>query len=53
MIRRTYGSVKEQLARVTQNGMCPDSPQLLARTNEAQERIGTELAQLIIDHFNQ
>lgn len=39
MIRRTYGSVKEQLARVTQNGMCPDSPQLLARTNEAQERL--------------
>jgi hypothetical protein len=39
MIRRTYGSVKDQLARVTQNGMCPDSPQLLARTNEAQERL--------------
>jgi hypothetical protein len=39
MIRRTYGSVKEQLARVTQNGMCPDSSQLLARTNEAQERL--------------
>ena len=39
MIRRTYGSVKEQLARVTQNGMCADNPQLLARTNEAQERL--------------
>lgn len=39
MIRRTYGSVKEQLARVTQNGMCATDPQLLARTNEAQERL--------------
>jgi len=39
MIRRTYGSVKEQLARVTQNGMCADNPQLLDRTNEAQERL--------------
>ena len=39
MIRRTYGSVKEQLARVTQNGMCANNPQLLARTNEAQERL--------------
>jgi len=39
MIRRTYGSVKEQLARVTQNGMCADNPQLLARVNEAQERL--------------
>jgi len=39
MIRRTYGSVKDQLARVTQNGMCADNPQLLARTNEAQERL--------------
>lgn len=39
MIRRTYGSVKEQLARVTQNGMCSDNPQLLARVNEAQERL--------------
>ena len=39
MIRRTYGSVKEQLARVTQNGMCADNPQLLARANEAQERL--------------
>jgi hypothetical protein len=39
MIRRTYGSVKEQLARVTQNGMCASDPQLLARTNEAQERL--------------
>jgi hypothetical protein len=39
MIRRTYGSVKEQLARVTQNGMCSTDPQLLARTNEAQERL--------------
>jgi len=39
MIRRTYGSVKQQLARVTQNGMCATDPQLLARTNEAQERL--------------
>jgi hypothetical protein len=39
MIRRTYGSVKQQLARVTQNGMCADNPQLLARVNEAQERL--------------
>jgi hypothetical protein len=39
MIRRTYGSVKAQLARVTQNGMCPDDAQLLARVNEAQERL--------------
>jgi hypothetical protein len=39
MIRRTYGSVKDQLARVTQNGMCASDPQLLARTNEAQERL--------------
>lgn len=39
MIRRTYGSVKDQLARVTQNGMCATDPQLLARTNEAQERL--------------
>ena len=39
MIRRTYGSVKEQLARVTQNGMCATDPQLLARVNEAQERL--------------
>lgn len=39
MIRRTYGSVREQLARVTQNGMCADNPQLLARVNEAQERL--------------
>jgi len=39
MIRRTYGSVKEQLARITQNGMCATDPQLLARTNEAQERL--------------
>ena len=39
MIRRTFGSVKEQLARVTQNGMCSDNPQLLARVNEAQERL--------------
>jgi hypothetical protein len=39
MIRRTYGSIKEQLARVTQNGMCATDPQLLARTNEAQERL--------------
>lgn len=39
MIRRTYGSVKEQLARVTQNGMCATNPQLLARVNEAQERL--------------
>lgn len=39
MIRRTYGSVKAQLARVTQNGMCPSDAQLLARTNEAQERL--------------
>jgi hypothetical protein len=39
MIRRTYGSIKEQLARVTQNGMCADNPQLLARVNEAQERL--------------
>lgn len=39
MIRRTYGSVKDQLARVTQNGMCPSDAQLLARTNEAQERL--------------
>jgi hypothetical protein len=39
MIRRTYGSVKGQLARVTQNGMCADSSQLLARVNEAQERL--------------
>jgi len=39
MIRRTYGSVKSQLARVTQNGMCSTDPQLLARTNEAQERL--------------
>jgi len=39
MIRRTYGSVKEQLARVTQNGMCASDPQLLARVNEAQERL--------------
>jgi hypothetical protein len=39
MIRRTYGSVKEQLARVNQNGMCGTDPQLLARTNEAQERL--------------
>lgn len=29
------------------------SPHIGASTNEAQERIGTELAQLIIDHFNQ
>ncbi len=28
------------------------SPHIGASTNEAQERIGTELAQLIIDHFN-
>ena len=27
------------------------SPHIGASTNEAQERIGTELAQLIIDHF--
>jgi hypothetical protein len=39
MIRRTYGSIKDQLARVTQNGMCATDPQLLARTNEAQERL--------------
>jgi hypothetical protein len=39
MIRRTYGSVKAQLARVTQNGMCSSDAQLLARTNEAQERL--------------
>lgn len=39
MIRRTYGSVKAQLARVTQNGMCPSDSQLLARVNEAQERL--------------
>jgi hypothetical protein len=39
MIRRTFGSVKEQLARVTQNGMCATDPQLLARVNEAQERL--------------
>jgi hypothetical protein len=39
MIRRTYGSVKSQLARVTQNGMCATDPQLLARVNEAQERL--------------
>ena len=39
MIRRTFGSVKTQLARVTQNGMCATDPQLLARTNEAQERL--------------
>jgi hypothetical protein len=39
MIRRTFGSVKEQLARVTQNGMCAIDPQLLARVNEAQERL--------------
>lgn len=39
MIRRTFGSVKDQLARVTQNGMCADNPQLLARVNEAQERL--------------
>jgi hypothetical protein len=39
MTRRTYGSVKDQLARVTQNGMCSDNPQLLARVNEAQERL--------------
>jgi len=39
MIRRTFGSVKDQLARVTQNGMCSDNPQLLARVNEAQERL--------------
>jgi hypothetical protein len=39
MIRRTYGSVREQLARVTQNGMCASDPQLLARVNEAQERL--------------
>jgi hypothetical protein len=31
--------VKEQLARVTQNGMCASDPQLLARVNEAQERL--------------
>ncbi len=29
------------------------SPHIGASTNEAQERIGTELAHLIIDHFNQ
>jgi D-3-phosphoglycerate dehydrogenase len=29
------------------------SPHIGASTNEAQERIGTELAQLIIDHFKQ
>jgi hypothetical protein len=39
MIRRTFGSVKNQLARVTQNGMCATDPQLLARVNEAQERL--------------
>ena len=39
MIRRTFGSVKSQLARVTQNGMCADNPELLARVNEAQERL--------------
>jgi hypothetical protein len=39
MIRRTYGSVKEQLARVTQNGICPTDPLLMARVNEAQERL--------------
>lgn len=39
MIRRTFGSVKDQLARVTQNGMCATNPQLLARLNEAQERL--------------
>lgn len=39
MIRRTFGSVKAQLARVTQNGMCSTDPQLLARVNEAQERL--------------
>lgn len=39
MIRRTFGSVKAQLARVAQNGMCSTDPQLLARVNEAQERL--------------
>lgn len=39
MIRRTFGSVKEQLARVTQNGICSDNAQLIARVNEAQERL--------------
>ncbi|MES2828882.1 MAG: D-2-hydroxyacid dehydrogenase [Bacteroidota bacterium] len=40
------------LAAILQHSKISQTPHIGASTNEAQERIGTELANLIIDHFS-
>lgn len=39
MIRRTLGSVRNEIAKVTQEQLCSDSPVVRELTNQAQERL--------------